>query len=130
MKLGTGKAYLYYGTSLAVQRLDGTTPGTYWVSTSGQSIAYASGAAMGADGNLVTIHTQSRTGYPNFAGYDVLVNGYKDGVFKQIGGSLEGDATISALYAPVTPFIAIDSTNTPVVGLATPSRLLVKRHNR
>lgn len=128
LKVGSGK-YLY-DRGVLVQRLEGGTWKPLMVSSDGRSVAISSDAAMGRDGHLVVIWIESRTGYPEFNGSEVLAGRYRNGSVQRLGGSLGIDASVPAGASPDQVLIALDASDTPIVGLVSPSGLVLKRFSR
>ncbi len=129
LKLGSGRSG-YYGTNVGVEKLNGLGGQYFSISSSGRSAGLSSNAVISTDGVLYTAYLQSQSGYPGFQGYDVFVSALTSDVSKSVGTSLESNATTPVDYAPTKLYIALDSTNTPVVAIVGSARLILKRYNR
>ena len=98
------------------------------VSDSGRDAATPD-VVMSSTGTLCFVFAQSRSGYPSYSGYDILVRSLDGRSLSTLGESLETNYS-NTISAASQVGIALDSSNTPVVALSSATQFTLKRFNR
>jgi hypothetical protein len=87
------------------------------------------GVTSDSSGTQYFVFAQSKNGYPNYSGYDILVRSLTGSTLSTLGEPLETNYS-NTISAASQVGIVLDGSNTPVVALSSGTQFTLKRFNR